>query len=115
MGKILSFPQPKGELSELLSRAWADRIIGRLLASEKAEASPVFRTDYGQSRVLIGLCLEGNPQPFIDSSYQMYGCHPGCVFEKVMAQRRAKLGRQYSLWYDKGRKLESELARDSRL
>ena len=87
-------------LGETLQEAWFDRISDRLLNAEMGELNPHWRDDYRQSRIIIGLCRAGNPEPLVSSSYRMYGVHPDLVFTAIQSIRRAKLGDEYSDVYD---------------
>ena len=34
------------------------------------------------------------------TSYRIYGSHPDDVWPKILANRKAKLGKEFSEWYD---------------
>jgi hypothetical protein len=70
-----------------------DRVLGRLIQSEAHEANPHFRDDYRQTFIALSLARDGNPIPFVEASYRMYGLHPDKVYPAIMARRQALLGR----------------------
>jgi hypothetical protein len=48
-------------------------------------------------------CLTGSrgePEAFFESSYRIYGKHPGKVWPHILATRQAKLGEEFRNWYD---------------
>lgn len=77
----------------------ACRILDRLEKAELAEPDVGFRQDYRQVFICVPLASRGEPQPFIESGYRIYGSHPDDVWPKIMAQRKAKLGWEFDLWY----------------
>ena len=87
----------------------ADRIMHRLQKAEWAEPSPWFRQDYRQAFICVSLASKGGQQPFIESSYKIYGTHPDKVWTKIMANRRAKLGKEFSDWYDQAGNLKPDI------
>jgi len=87
-------------LSDALREAWFERIIDQLLNAETGELNPHWRTDYRQARIIIGLCRANDPEPLVSSSYLMYGVHPDLVFVAIQSIRKAKLGNEYSDFYD---------------
>ena len=64
------------------------------------ELNPHWRDDYRQARVIIALCRASDPDPLVTSSYRIYGVHPDLVFVAITAIRKAKLGDEYSDFYD---------------
>ena len=60
--------------------------------AERNEQNPHWKSDYRQSRIIIGLRRAGDPEPLVTSSYRMYGVHPDLVFVAIQSIRKAKLG-----------------------
>jgi len=87
-------------LSEALREAWFQRISDQLLNAEMGELNPHWKDDYRQSRIIIALCRADDPEPLVTSSYRMYGVHPDLVFTAIQSIRKAKLGDEYSDFYD---------------
>ena len=87
----------------------ACRILERLQNAEVSESDIWFRGDYRQAYICVSLAQSGEPQPFIASSYQVYGTHPDQVWRKIMADRKAKLGKEFADWYDEAGNLKPDL------
>lgn len=80
--------------------ALSNRIVERLLAAEIRESDVWFKDDYRQARICVATAAKGEPDPFLASSYAVYGTHPDHVWAKVMGNRRYRLGREFSAWFD---------------
>jgi hypothetical protein len=78
----------------------ACRILERLQQAELSEPEIWFRQDYRQAYMCVSLAERGELQPFIESSYRIYGTHPDLVWHKIMENRKAKLGKEFLDWYD---------------
>jgi hypothetical protein len=78
----------------------ACRILDRLWEAERSEPDIHLRSDYRQAFICVSLASRGEPEPFITSSYRIYGSHPDEVWAKVMANRRSKLGKEFADWFD---------------
>lgn len=72
-----------------------ERIFARLIQLEAHEPDVWLRDDYRQSFITLHLALEGNPQPFVSASYQMYGVHPDKLWAARIEKRKALLGPLY--------------------
>src|SRR5262252_10545384 len=68
--------------------------------AEIAEQNLHWKDDYRQARIIIALCRAHDPEPLVTSSYRIYGVHPDLVFVAITAIRKAKLGDEYSDFYD---------------
>jgi hypothetical protein len=73
----------------------AGRILDRLQKAELAEPSIWFRQDIRQAFIVVSLAKRGETEPFIASSYRIYGLHPDLVWAKMQANRHAKLAKEY--------------------
>ena len=80
--------------------ALSDRILDRLDEAERAEPDIHLRTDYRQAWVCVRLASRGEAQPFVESSYRIYGMHPDKVWPHILATRKAKLGEEFRNWHD---------------
>src|SRR5215471_16138712 len=108
--RVLHFPQDEplpvataplvDRLADALREAWFQRISDQIMNAEIAEQNPHWKDDYRQARVIIALCRANDPAPLVTSSYRMYGVHPDLVFVAITAIRKAKLGDEYSDFYD---------------
>jgi hypothetical protein len=78
----------------------ACRILEHLQKAELSESDEWFRQDYRQAFICVSLASRGERQPFITSSYRVYGSHPDKVWPKIMADRKARLGKEFAEWYD---------------
>jgi len=77
-----------------------ERVIARLDEAELREPDIWFRQDVRQARIVVALARKGDPAPLVTSSYTVYGLHPDNVWPAILAKSRAKLGREYSEWFD---------------
>lgn len=87
----------------------SDRVIERLLAAERRETDVWLRDDYRQARICVSMAARGEPDPFLASSYAIYGTHPDHVWEKLMRDRRCRLGREFSDWFDQAGNLKPDI------
>lgn len=95
------------------SSSKTDRILARLALAESRELNPALRADIRQAWIIVFLAAKDDPQPLITSSYEMFGTHPDNVFTRIQAERRAKLGQEFSDWYDSAGNLKPELPKKS--
>jgi hypothetical protein len=89
-----------GQRSRLQLHMKACRILDRLWEAEMSEQDIHLRSDYRQAFICVSLASRGESQPFITASYRIYGSHPDDVWPKIMANRKAKLGKEFADWYD---------------
>lgn len=87
----------------------ACRILDRLWEAECSESDIWFRQDYRQAFICVSLASRGEPQSFITSSYRIYGSHPDKVWPKIMANRKARLGKEFLDWYDQAGNVKPEV------
>ena len=87
----------------------ACRILDRLWEAERSEPDIWFRQDYRQAFICVSLASRCEPQPFITSSYRIYGSHPDDVWPKIMANRKARLGKEFLDWYDQAGSLKPDI------
>ena len=80
-------------------KGWQERIQLRLWDAEMHEENCHFKTDYRQAFVCVSLAFRGNAEPFASSSYALHGCHPDQVWPRIVANRKDKLGPEYSRRY----------------
>ena len=78
----------------------ACRILDRLWEAEGAEPDIHLRSDDRQAFICVSLASRGERQPFIEASYRIYGIHPDKVWSQIMANRKARLGKEFRDWYD---------------
>lgn len=76
-----------------------DRIAAYLVQQEAHEPHSSLKQDIRQAQICILLAERGSSQPFVDSSYACHGTHPDNVWQKVMANRRDRLGKEFKDWY----------------
>lgn len=78
----------------------ACRILDRIEEAERSEPNLWLRTDYRQAFICVSLASRGEAQPFVTASYRIFGIHPDKVWSAIMAKRKAKLGKEFSDWWD---------------
>jgi hypothetical protein len=66
-----------------------------------------------QAFICVSLASCGEAQPFVTSSYRIYGTHPDDVWPKIMAKRKAKLGKEFLEWFDQAGNLRPDLPKKS--
>jgi hypothetical protein len=80
-----------------------DRVGTRLLDARDQEPEPWFNDDY-QIAFLTVRYAQGEGvkfcTPHVLATVEVLGCHPDQVWPRIVARRKAKLGRFYSAWYD---------------
>ena len=104
-------PNPK-QCSRLhldAASALIDRVLDRLWGAEQGESDIHLRSDYRQAFICVSLASRGEAQPFVTSSYTVYGIHPDKVWPNILATRKAKLGEEFSDWYDAAGNLRPDL------
>jgi hypothetical protein len=76
------------------------RILDRLWEAERCEPDIHLRSDYRQAFITVSLASKGNTEPFLSASYAVYGIAPEKVWPRIMADRKAKLGKEFADWFD---------------
>jgi hypothetical protein len=56
----------------------------------------------------VSLAVRGEAQPFVESSYRIYGLHPNHLWPKIMAKRKAELGKEFGQWFDQADNLKPD-------
>lgn len=87
-------------IARLRAESMAGRITRYLLLAEDEDLDLHRRTDYREARIVVALAAANDPQPLVTASYRIFGVHPDKVWPHIVADRKAKLGREYSQWYD---------------
>jgi len=78
----------------------ACRILDWLQTAELSEPDIWFRQDYRQAFITVSLASKGNTEPFLSASYAVYGIAPEKVWPRIMAGRKARLGKEFADWFD---------------
>lgn len=104
-------PKPKPCSGPHLDAASAliDRVLDRIWEGEQEEADVHLRSDYRQAWICVSLCSRGETQPFVESSYRLYGIHPDKVWPHILATRKAKLGEEFIDWFDAAGNLRPDI------
>lgn len=84
------------------------RVLLRLEQAERAEINPHFRDDIRIACITILYAARKEPSPFVRATYAVFGIHPDFVFAAITARRQAKLGAEYSQWYDAAGNLRAD-------
>lgn len=98
-----------------LSPMTASRILDRLMEAEMSEPEIWFRQDYRQAFICVSLASRGEAQPFVTSSYRIFGIHPDNVWPQIMAKRKAKLGKEFPEWFDQAGNLQPDIPKKTSL
>jgi hypothetical protein len=85
------------------------RILNRLEEAERSEPDSWLRHDIRQAFITISLAQKGSPMPFIEASYAVFGKHPDRVWPHIMANRKAKLGKEFGDWFDQAGNLKPDI------
>ena len=93
----------------------ACRILDRLWEAEQCEPDVHLRSDYRQAFICVSLASRGETQPFVESSYRIYGKHPDKVWPHILATSKAKLGNEFSVWYDAAGNLRPDIPKRTSL
>jgi hypothetical protein len=93
----------------------ACRILDRLWEAERTEPDIHLRSDYRQAFICVSLASRGEREPFVTSSYRVYGIHPDKVWPQIVASRKAKLGEEFLDWYDAAGNLRPDLPKKTSL
>jgi hypothetical protein len=102
-------PSPLGWLLEPnQARTLTDRILARLIQSEAREVNPHFKSDHREAFIVVALAAKNDTHPLVSASYRMFGVAPDKVWPHILADRQAKLGKEYSQWYDSAGNLKPE-------
>src|SRR5215471_13894137 len=91
------------------------RILDRLEEAERAEPDIHLRSDYRQAFICVSLASRGEREPFVTSSYRIFGIHPDKVWPHILATRKAKLGEEFSDWFDAAGNLRPDLPKKTSL
>ena len=87
----------------------ACRILDRLWEAEISEEDIWFRQDYRQVFITVSLASKGNTEPFVAASYTLYSLHPDKVWPRILANRKARLGKEFADWYDQAGNWKPEI------
>ena len=101
-------PEPEPVAVRSTPCSMSERIISRLLIMEAQEQDPWLRDDYREAYLTVAYASEGSPIPFIEASYKLFSTHPERVWRKIVALRKAKLGREYSRMFDDSGNLKKQ-------
>lgn len=94
----------------------SDRVLAYLEREEKHERNPSLRDDYRIAWITTQWSQHGVPEwslhgdasPYVAATFQVLHCHPSEVWPNIVAQRKAKLGAEYSTMYDENDLLRKE-------
>jgi hypothetical protein len=84
------------------------RVLSRLWQSEVSEVNPHFQADYRIAYIAVLLAARDVPNPVVNASYLVMGIHPSKVWPRIVARRKALLGKEYPLFYDERDNWRSE-------
>lgn len=81
-------------------RTLLNRILGHLLLAEAKEPNPHYRDDYRIAWITCKWAFEGVHKPHVAATYRVLGVHPDLVWWHILQDRRARLDREFSDWFD---------------
>lgn len=61
-----------------------------------------------QAQITVILAARGHADPFTEATVRCFACHPEQLFAKITERRKAKLGSEYTQWYDENGNLKPE-------
>lgn len=76
------------------------RVLARLWQSEVCELNPHFQADYRIAYITLVFAQRDVPNPMVNACYLVLGVHPAKVWRRIVARRKALLGKEYPLFYD---------------
>lgn len=80
-------------------RPLVERVLARLSEAERKEVNPHLAQDIRQSWITVSYAQRMS-DAFVQASYAVYGRHPDQIWPSIVADRKARLGKEYSSWYD---------------
>jgi hypothetical protein len=78
----------------------SNRAIAYLIQLEAHETNLHICSDLRQAQITLILAQRGNSEPATVASYQVHRCHPSQVWPRRVAERKAKLAKEYDFWFD---------------
>jgi|GEM_PF-5394123 len=108
-------PKPRSGPHPAAASALIDRVLDRLWGAEQAESDIHRRSDYRQAFICVSLAGRGEGEPFVTSSYRIFGIHPDNVWPHILATRKAKLGKEFLDWFDAAGNLRPDIPKKTSL
>ena len=87
-------------MARISRRAWRDRIVAYLFNAAQQESNSHFYDDYRIACITVAKAAKGEKHPDFWATYEYLGTAPQKVWDMIQADRRKKLGKDYSSWYD---------------
>ena len=78
------------------SASYTDRVVARLEAAELHESDPWYCNAIRIARLTVLYAANGDPSPHFWATYMVLGTSPDQVWPRVVANRKAKLGKYYA-------------------
>lgn len=94
------FPVSREHLSAARVCPITDRIVARLEEAELHEVDPWQRDAIRIARITVLYAAKNESHAHFWATYQVLGTSPDQVWPSIVAQRKAKLGKAYSQFYD---------------
>lgn len=89
------------------------RILARIYERELAELDPHLRTDLRIAWLTVLYAGQNLKNPHFVATQVVLGCNPNQVWPRILANRKAKLGPEYSDWYDESGNLRPDVPKKS--
>ncbi len=74
-------------------------VLRYLERAEERVTDPWERDDYRLAWLVAYYASQGDPAPFLHAHYQVFGCAPEKLQQKIEIQRKARLGSWYEVFY----------------
>lgn len=97
------------ELQDDEPDAIRERILSRMALQSAKEEHAHFYDDRQVALITVIKATRGDATPYADAVRSVLHCHPDEVFAKVTQNRKAKLGKEYRLWYDAAGNLRPDI------
>ena len=104
------------ELQDDTPKNVCDRITARLDERIRKERDVWLRDDYQIAWLTVRWSFRGVPKgicysdhPYVAATYQTLHCHPEQVWKLILTNRKARLEKEMSDWYDAAGNLKSDL------
>ena len=87
-------------MARISRRAWRDRIVVYLRSAAERPDNQEFWDDYCIAWMTVAKACKGESAPHFWATYEHLGTAPEKVSQMILADKRLKLGKEFSSWYD---------------
>jgi hypothetical protein len=101
-------PGRNSETRAAITLTMAERVVARLEDAEWSEENVWLPGDIGHAWITVALAGRGKPEPFVETSYNLYGLHPDARWPAILATPR-QASEEFSDWFDQAENLKPDL------